>query len=96
MIQTIPKTRFIAPHMVRSFDALWAIGRSVLSRVSSRFSPRVKLRSRRGDGNMLWTVLMLALVAGIATISIVAMAPKMKSLGQNAAAKVEAIPAEWP
>jgi hypothetical protein len=71
-------------------------GHAALKQVAYRTTSKLKLRSRRGDGNMLWTVLMLALVAGVATISIVAMAPKMKSLGENAAAKVNAIPATWP
>ena len=92
MIQAIQTSGFAEKSTTRHLAVLVSKGRTALTRATSK----LKLRSRRGDGNMLWTVLMLALVAGVATISIVAMAPKMKSLGQNAATQVNAIPATWP
>ena len=92
MIQAIQTKSFAEKPTSRHLAVLVSKGRTVLKDAAGK----LKLRSRRGDGNMLWTVLMLALVAGVATISIVAMAPKMKELGTNAAAKVAAIPANWP
>lgn len=64
-------------------------------RLRTRLTP-VNLRSRRGEGGVLWSILAIAMVAGVAIVSIIVIGPKLKELGQNAANQVNQIPANWP
>ena len=44
----------------------------------------MNLRSRRGEGNMIWTILVVGLVAVVAAVSIYQFGPKIKAMGEKA------------
>ena len=65
------------------------------SRVQSmrtRLRRPVNLRSRRGAGDMIWTILVVGLVAVVAAGSIYVFGPKIITMGGEAATKLSAPP----
>jgi hypothetical protein len=57
-----------------------------------RLQRRVDLRSRRGEGNMIWTILVVGLVATVAAVSIYQFGPKIKAMGEQANTTLSAPP----
>ncbi len=53
---------------------------------------RLNLRSRRGEGNMIWTILVVGLVATVAAVSIYQFGPKIKAMGEQANETLSAPP----
>jgi len=60
--------------------------------LKSRFRHPVNLRSRRGAGDMIWTILVVGLVAVVAAGSIYVFGPKIITMGGEAASKLSAPP----
>lgn len=57
-----------------------------------RLHSAMNLRSRRGEGNMIWTILVVGLVAVVAAVSIYQFGPKIKDMGEKANQTLSAPP----
>ena len=57
-----------------------------------RLNSAMNLRSRRGEGNMIWTILVVGLVAVVAAVSIYQFGPKIKEMGEKANQTLSAPP----
>ena len=57
-----------------------------------RMHAAMNLRSRRGEGNMIWTILVVGLVAAVAAVSIYQFGPKIKEMGEKANQTLSAPP----
>ena len=53
---------------------------------------RVQLRSRRGEGNAIWTMLVVGLVAVVAAVALFPIGQRMIEMGQEAAANLQQPP----
>lgn len=53
---------------------------------------RLDLRSRRGEGGMIWTILTISLVAAVAAVSLYVFGPKIMTMGTQAADKLQSPP----
>jgi hypothetical protein len=71
-------------------------GYFLMDHMRQRLRTHINLDSRRGEGGVLWSILAIAMVAVVASVSIIVIGPKLKELGTTAADKVQAIPANWP
>jgi len=63
-----------------------------LQSMKVRLRHPVNLRSRRGAGDMIWTILVVGLVAVVAAGSIYVFGPKIITMGGEAASKLSAPP----
>ena len=52
----------------------------------------IRLRSRRGEGGMIWTILTISLVATVAAAVLFVIGPKILDLGQQATTKIQSPP----
>lgn len=50
------------------------------------------LRSRRGEGNAIWTILVIGLIAVVATVVLFPVGSRMIQMGQEAASKLQSPP----
>ncbi len=66
--------------------------RSLLLKVNCKLHTALNLRSRRGEGNMIWTILVVGLVAVVAAVSIYQFGPKIKAMGEKANTTLSAPP----
>jgi hypothetical protein len=64
----------------------------LLLTVNRRLHTALNLRSRRGEGNMIWTILVVGLVAVVAAVSIYQFGPKIKAMGEKANQTLSAPP----
>ncbi|NJM40712.1 MAG: hypothetical protein HC853_08040 [Anaerolineae bacterium] len=60
--------------------------------LNRRLHGALNLRSRRGEGNMIWTILVVGLVAVVAAVSIYQFGPKIKAMGEKANQTLSAPP----
>ena len=58
----------------------------------SRGLQRVQLRSRRGEGNAIWTILVVSLVAVVAALALFPIGQRMIQMGQQAASQLQQPP----
>lgn len=52
----------------------------------------IRLRSRRGEGNAIWTILVIGLIAVVATVVLFPIGQRMIAMGQEAAARLQTPP----
>lgn len=52
----------------------------------------LNLSSRRGEGNAIWTILVIGLIAVVATVALFPIGQRMIAMGQEAAAKLQSPP----
>jgi hypothetical protein len=50
------------------------------------------LRSRRGEGNAIWTILVIGLIAVVASVALFPIGQRMIQMGQQAAARLQSPP----
>ncbi|NJM41836.1 MAG: hypothetical protein HC853_14295 [Anaerolineae bacterium] len=60
--------------------------------LKARLVHPVNLRSRRGAGDMIWTIITVGLVAAVAATSIFLFGPKILQMGADANTKLSAPP----
>ena len=53
---------------------------------------RVQMQSRRGEGNAIWTMLVVGLVAVVAAVALFPIGQRMIEMGQEAAANLQQPP----
>jgi hypothetical protein len=52
----------------------------------------MSLRSRRGEGNAIWTILVIGLIAVVATVALFPIGQRLITMGQEAASKLQSPP----
>ena len=52
----------------------------------------LSLRSRRGEGNAIWTILVIGLIAVVATVALFPIGQRLITMGQEAASKLQSPP----
>lgn len=52
----------------------------------------LNLRSRRGEGNAIWTILVIGLIAVVATVALFPIGQRLITMGQEAASKLQSPP----
>ena len=57
-----------------------------------RMTRRVQLRSRRGEGNAIWTMLVVGLIAVVAAVALFPIGQRMIQMGQDAASRLQQPP----
>ena len=57
-----------------------------------QMTKRVALRSRRGEGNAIWTILIIGLIAAVAATVLFPVGQKIIQMGQDAAGKLQSPP----
>lgn len=57
-----------------------------------RMTKRIALRSRRGEGNAIWTILIIGLIAAVAATVLFPVGQKIIQMGQDAAGKLQSPP----
>jgi hypothetical protein len=82
MMQVMTKTRLMAIQD-------WLYG--VLIRLHFQIQS-LNLSSRRGEGNAIWTILVIGLIAVVATVALFPIGQRMITMGQQAAAKLQSPP----
>ena len=57
-----------------------------------QMAQRIQLRSRRGEGNAIWTILIIGLIAAVAATVLFPVGQKIIQMGQDAAGKLQSPP----
>ncbi len=52
----------------------------------------MSLHSRRGEGNAIWTILVIGLIAVVATVALFPIGQRLITMGQEAASKLQSPP----
>ncbi len=86
MLQVINRTQVMAAR-----DYALGVFYGALLRVQDNVQ-RVNLRSRRGEGNTIWTILVIGLIAVVATVALFPIGQRMISMGTEAAGKLQSPP----
>ena len=73
-------------------DCAMALGYNGALCVHQHLQRGIKLRSRRGEGNAIWTILVIGLIAVVASAVLFPIGSKVIQMGQDAAGKLQSPP----
>lgn len=65
---------------------------NVYARLHQQLLRGINLRSRRGEGNAIWTILVIGLIAVVAAVALFPIGSKVIQMGQDASSKLQSPP----